>query len=163
MEFKKGPRHNEIIGECGKHILLNWLSRSGVEGCMVDHPGLDVIAYHPAMKQRLGITVKSRTRTAGAENSSVNLMSYSKGKDDRQKLLDACKAFSCEPYLAIYIETSDSSDLFLTSLENYDKKYRSKEWKTLDDWKMGETFFLQYDNDDEVRHVHMIFDRNNWE
>ena len=126
MDIEKSTRHQKIIGDFGEAILLNWLSRSGFEVCRVDHTGIDVVAYHPATKSRLGITVKSRTRNVGKEDTHVNMLSYQKGKNDRQKLLDACKAFACNPWSAVYVETLESADLYLTSLAHYDEKYRSR-------------------------------------
>jgi hypothetical protein len=163
MDIEKSTRHQKIIGDFGEGVLLNWLSRSGFEACLVDHTGLDVIAYHPSTKKRLGITVKSRTRNVGKEHTHVNLLSYQKGKNDRQKLLDACKAFGCEPFLAVYVETLDSADLYLTSLAHYDGKYRSREGRALDDWKMGTKYTEQYDKDPEVKHVRMTYRTTNWE
>ena len=163
MDIEKSTRHQKIIGDFGEGVLLNWLSRSGFEVCLLDHTGLDVIAYLPATKKRLGITVKSRTRNVGKENTHVNLLSYQKGKNDRQKLLDACKAFACEPYIAVYVETLDSADLYLTSLAHYDEKYRSKEGRALDDWKMGKKYTEEYEKDLEVKHVRMAFRTTNWQ
>jgi len=97
MGIVKSTRHQKIIGDCGELIICNWLSRSGWEVAIVDHTGIDIVAYSPATSRRLGITVKSRTRTVGREESSVNIFSYQKGKDDRQKTIAACKAFACEP------------------------------------------------------------------
>jgi hypothetical protein len=163
IDIEKSTRHQKIIGDFGESVLLNWLSRSGFEVCLVDHTGLDVIAYLPATNKRLGITVKSRTRNVGKEKNHVNLLSYQKGKNDRQKLLDACKAFACEPYLAVYVETLDSSDLYVTSLAHYDQNYRSKEGRALDDWKMGKKYTEQYDKDPEAKHVRMAFQTTNWQ
>lgn len=58
--IEKSTRHHQIVGRFGEHCVCNWLSRSGFEVCIVDHTGMDVIAYHPVSKERLGITVKSR-------------------------------------------------------------------------------------------------------
>jgi len=120
----KSSRHQKIIGRFGEWLVCNWLSRSGFEIALVDHTGLDIIAYNPAMGERLGITVKSRTREQGKEEDPVNIFHNKKG--DRKKLLNACKAFGCKPRIAIYVETEEYSDLYLTSLENYDSKYRGK-------------------------------------
>jgi len=65
-------------------LVCNWLSRSGFEVMPVDHTGIDIIAYNPSTKQRLGITVKSRTREEGKERSKVNL--FFKSKDDRKEV-----------------------------------------------------------------------------
>ena len=57
----KGTRHQKIIGGFGELLLCNWLSRSGFEVAVVDHTGIDIIAYEPHSQKRLGITVKSRS------------------------------------------------------------------------------------------------------
>ena len=163
MDIEKSTRHQKIIGDFGESVLLNWLSRSGFEVCHIDHTGLDIIAYHPATKKRLGITVKSRTRNIGKENTNVNILSYQKGKNDRQKLLNACRVFACEPYLAVYVEILNSADLYITSLAHYDKKYKLGEEHALDDWKMGKKYTEAYDKDPDVKHVRMDFHTTNWE
>ena len=163
MDIEKGTRHSKIIGNFGEVILLNWLSRSGFDVCLADQTGLDVIAYHTKSKKRLGFTVKSRTRDNGKKESSVNIFSYQKEKDDRQKLLDTCKAFACEPWIAVYVETQDYADLYLTSLKHYDAKYKSKDRGAIDDWKMGERYTKEYAGDPEVRHIHTTFQTTNWE
>src|SRR5258708_37212280 len=104
VEIEKSTRHSKIIGEFGEALLCNWLSRSGFEVTFVDHTGLDVIAYHRSTGRRLGITVKSRTRGAGRESASVNIFFNRKGPGDRAKLLEACTAFACEPWVAVYVE-----------------------------------------------------------
>jgi len=163
MIIEKSTRHQKIIGDFGEGVLLNWLSRSGFEACLVDHTGLDIIAYHPVTKKRLGISVKSRTRNVVKENIHINILSYQKGKNDRQKLIDACKAFACKPYIAIYVETIDSADLYLTSFAHYDEKYRYREGRKMDDWKMGPKYTEMYDNYPDVKHIRMTFSTTNWE
>jgi Holliday junction resolvase len=157
MDIEKSKRHSKIIGDFGEGVLLNWLSRSGFEVCRVDHTGLDIIAYHPKTDKRLGISVKSRTRNGGKEDTHVNVLSCRKRKNDRQKLLDACDSFSCEPYLAVYVETVDSADLYLTSLAHYDEKYKARGGRAIDDWKMGDRYIEKYDKDPDVKHIHMAF------
>ncbi|MEM2934820.1 MAG: hypothetical protein QXF32_00435 [Candidatus Thermoplasmatota archaeon] len=158
MEITKSSRHQKIIGDFGENLICNWLSRSGFEVTRVDHTGLDVIAYNPSTKKRIGITVKSRTRNVGKEEDEVNVFKKGKkGKDDRQKLLDACKYFACEPWIAIYVETLEYADLYLTSLENYDKKYSGK-----NNWKMEEKYKEQYEKDPNIKHVRIQFDGNGW-
>ena len=162
-DIEKSKRHSKIIGDFGEGVVLNWLSRSGFDVCLVDHTGLDIIAYHRETKKRLGISVKSRARNVGKEHTHVNILSYQKEKNDRQKLLDACEAFACEPYLAVYVETIDSADLYLTSLAHHDEKYRAREGRALDDWKMGKKQAKEYDKDPHVKHVSMDFRTTNWE
>jgi hypothetical protein len=116
-------------------LVCNWLSRSGLEVTIVDHTGIDVIAFNPKTKERLGITVKSRTRGVGKETDSVNVFRRSRKRNDRQKVIGACNAFNCTPWIAIYAETTDYADLFLTSLKNYDAKYRDNPERIIDNWK----------------------------
>lgn len=161
MDIVKSTRHQKIIGDCGELTICNWLSRSGWEVVIVDHTGIDIVAYNPSTKQRLGITVKSRTRTIGREQSSVNIFSYQKGKNDRQKAIAACEAFACEPWLAVYVEATDQADIYLTSLENYDANYR-REGKAIDDWKMGPKYMEKYMADPLVKHIKIKFQKTNW-
>ncbi len=121
---------------------------------------MDVIAYHPRAQKRLGITVKSRTRTKGTETGSVYLFRQRKG--DRQKLLDACEAFSCEPWVAVYAECDICADLFLTSLANYESKYRPGKARAVDGWRMTEKFIREYASDPEVKHIRLDFKAENW-
>ena len=160
LDIKKSSHHRKIIGNFGEHLVCNWLSRSKFEVTIVDHTGIDVIAYNPRTRKRLGITVKSRTRNKGKEKESVNLFDNKKHVPDRQKLINACNAFGCEPYIAVYVETKKYADLYLTSLKNYDAEYRRK--RVVDDWKMTPKWLIAYDNDKEVRHLHMDFEYKNW-
>lgn len=162
MDIVKSSRHQKIIGVFGENLICNWLSRSGFEVTIVDHTGLDILAYNPKTKQRLGITVKSRTRNIGKEETQVNLLSNRDGEDDRKKLLDACDAFACKPWVAVYVETSEDADLYLVSLETYDRKYRGSEGRVLDDWKMTKKYRDLYERDHDVKHIRILFQSTNW-
>ena len=155
-EIIKSSRHQKIIGDFGENLICNWMSRSGFEVTIVDHTGIDIIAYNPSTDQRLGITVKSRTRTKGREHSKVNLFS----EMDRETIKDACRSFSCEPWIGIYVECSDSADLYLTSLENYDRKYRKN--RVTDVWKMAEKQQRIYSDDPDVKHIRIEFNISMW-
>ena len=163
MSIEKSSRHQHIIGKFGEYLLCNWLSRTGFEVSLVDHTGLDVIAYDPKTKHRLGITVKSRTRNIGKETTHVNVFSYRRGKNDRRKLNDACKAFNAEPWIAVYVETSEFADLYLTSLEHYDDVYRVREGLAIDTWKMSSKHKAKYDNDKDVKHIKAEFEQDHWD
>jgi Holliday junction resolvase-like predicted endonuclease len=63
----------KIVGIFGEYVVCNWLSRSGFEASVIDHTRMDLIAYDPTTRRRLGITVKSRTRDSGKETASVNI------------------------------------------------------------------------------------------
>lgn len=163
MEIDKGSRHQKIIGDFGENLIRNFLSRSGFEVTIVDHTGIDIVAYNIKNKKRYGITVKSRTRNYGKERDSVNILSYQKENDDRKKILNACESFNCEPWIAIYVETETFADLYLTSLENYDKNYKTSDKKSVDDWKMTEKYKKKYKNDKNIKQIHLDFISNNWE
>jgi len=85
MEINKSSRHQKIIGNFGEQLICNWLSRSGFEVIIVDHTGIDIIAYNPKTMQRIGISVKSRTRNIGKKEEAVYIFSFRKGKNDRKK------------------------------------------------------------------------------
>lgn len=162
MDIAKSSRHSKLIGQFGEAFLSNWLSRSGFEVTIIDHTGLDIIAYHRETKRRLGITVKSRTRESGKEAESVNILSNQKDSTDRAKLLAACEAFACEPWLAVYVESLESADLYLTSLVHYDEKYRPSKSRAIDTWNMGKKDKSAYAVDSNVWHIRVAYSVNNW-
>ena len=153
----KSSRHQKIIGDFGELLVCNWLSRSGFEVVKVDHTGIDILACNSKTKKRLGISVKSRTRGKGTETESVNIFSYQNGKNDRQKVLNACTDFVAEPWIAIYVESAKCADMFLLSLEHYDCEYRGNKNRAIDDWKMGRKYMDKCKEDGEVRHIHIDF------
>jgi hypothetical protein len=157
--IEKSSRHQKIIGDFGENLICNWLSRSGFEVTIVDHTGIDLVAYNPKTKKRLGITVKSRTRMSGKEKEAVYVFH---GKDEVGKTLDGCQAFGCEPWIGIYVETTEYADLYLTSFNNYQAKYMNKMGKRFDDWKMTEKYSERYEQDHEVKHIRMKFDTKDW-
>lgn len=162
MAIAKGTRHSQVIGTFGERLVCNFLSRSGFEVAFVDQAGMDIVAYNRASKLRIGITVKSRTRYAGTEGESVNLFSHQKGKDDQEKLVNTCEAFAADPWIAVYVETEETADLYLTRLKNYESKYRSKRSRAVDDWKMTEAHKKQYRSDRNVKHVRFKFHPRHW-
>ncbi len=162
MAINRSTRHQKIIGDFGEMLTCNWLSRSGFEVTIVDHTGIDIVAYSPAEDCRYGITVKSRTRTAGTETESVHILSSSGRTTDREKLLAACKAFACEPWIAVYVETEGTADLYLTSLKNYDEKYRGSKDAAVDGWKMTRKHRREYVTDPKVKHIAMAFQTDEW-
>ena len=157
--IQRSSRHANIVGRFGEYLVCNWLSRSGFEVTIVDHTGMDVIAYDPRTNRRLGITVKSRTRLPETERGSIYV--FREKRKDRQKLLDACKAFNCDPWIAVYAECDTHADLFLTSVTNYDKNYRLPK-KMVDGWGMTEKWRNRYAADSEVKHINIEFKAVNW-
>ena len=162
IEINKSSRHQKIIGYFGESIFCNWLSRSGFEVTIVDHTGIDIVAYNPIQGNRLGISVKSRTRNIGKEFTTVNVISRGGGKNDLDKITNACQAFACEPWLGIYVETSLYADLYLTSLNNFLTCYSGNNQKMVLDWKMSSTYIRKYDEDKAVKHIRINFNPTNW-
>lgn len=162
IAIEKSSKHSKIIGNLGEHLICNWLSRSGFEVALVDHTGIDIIAYNPKNQRRLGITVKSRTRSKGTETTSVNLFRQNKRNPDKEKVEKACKAFGCEPWIGVYVETTDYADLFLTSLENFEDKYCISREKKLITWKMKQKDVEAYRKDSEIMHLHIGFSSEKW-
>jgi Holliday junction resolvase len=156
--MKKSTRHSKIIGDFGEFFVCDALSQKGFEVLRVDHTGLDIIAYNASYK-RLGITVKSRTRREGKESDAVNIFSHQKGKNDRQKLLDACKAFDCKPWVAVYVENLNGADLYLTSLTTFNKYHGGKAIET---WKMDEKSKKKYAENPDVKHIRIELDTSKW-
>ena len=154
--INKGSRHSQIVGKFGEYMICNWLSRSHFEVVNADQTGIDIIAYNQDTKERLGITVKSRTRTDRSEKDVVFLFR----QGDREKLQKACDAFSCVPWVAVYVETTRSSDLYLTSLKNFDDKYRSE--AQTEGWKMSPGYKKRYEDDKEVKHIEIAFQVKCW-
>lgn len=153
----KSTRHQKIIGQFGEHIICNWLSRSGFEVAIVDHTGIDIIAFDPLEKTRLGISVKSRTRNIGTEKTHVTIFR----KDGKQKLTDACSAFSCEPWIAVYVETADSADIYMATLDHYLENYGNPKASQIS-WKMSDSNKQRYRNDKNVFHLHVDFTPIQW-
>jgi integrase len=57
VEINKSTRHQKIIGDYGEALVCNWFSRSGFEVAIVDHTGIDIVAYNPETKKRLGVAI----------------------------------------------------------------------------------------------------------
>jgi hypothetical protein len=64
--------------------------------------------------------------------------------------------------IAIYVETTDYGDVFLTSLINYESKYRSITDLKTQTWKMGRNYLNKYASDKQVFHIRINFDVKNW-
>lgn len=159
MTILKSSRHQKIIGDFGEHLIANWLSRSGFEVVLVDHTGIDIIAYHSILKRRIGMTVKSRTRNEGTEKDNVTIFS---DQHDRQKVIDACEAFGCEPWIGIYVEMLDSAEMYLLSLDHFNNAYKSTRDISSATWKMRINDKKKYSEDPEVKHIQISFVEENW-
>lgn len=99
MRIQKSSRHSKITGDFGETLVLYLLSKTGFECALVDHTGIDIIARALKSKEVMGISVKSRSRTTGAEGTNITIR-----RDDMEKAQNACKAFRCRPYFAFVID-----------------------------------------------------------
>jgi hypothetical protein len=91
--INKSSRHSKITGDMGEALVCYLLSRAGWEVNRFDHTGIDLIASRD--HQRLGISVKARSRHELRNGASINLP---------RKNIDhtnaACRAFGVEPCCA---------------------------------------------------------------
>ncbi len=111
LEIVRTSRYASHMGRFSEHLVCYWLSRSGFEVAIVDQIGFDVTAYNRASGERLGITVKSRTRLE--KNPTENVYVF-RTKKERQEFRSICADFLCEPWIAVYFEVAASGDLYLT-------------------------------------------------
>jgi hypothetical protein len=157
MQIVKSKRHSKYIGQFGEALVCNMLSRSGFEVMLVDHVGIDVVAYRPDVG-RIGISVKSRTRDKkGKEHSSVILF-----RAEDAKMEEACADFNLEPWIAVYVETESGADLYLTSLNNLRNKYIKGASVATIRWKMRDRHRQDYSEDPEVKHLRLNFMEGTW-
>ena len=155
MAIEKSSRHSKIVGDFGEALVANLLSRSGFEVIHADHVGFDLIAFRVDIG-RLGISVKSRTRgRQGTEDVSVNLFDVADAKLEK-----SCLDFGLIPWVAVYVETESSGDLYLTSLENYKNKHVGG--KKMLVWNMKQQHRDGYAQDQGVMHFQMNLAENNW-
>ena len=113
MDILKSSRHSKITGDFGETLLLYWLSKYGFECAPINHTGIDLIARNPHTQELMGISVKSRSRSRGAEGMQLRIP-----KDNFQKAEAACKAFGCAPHFAIVIDAGSTIRCFLTSMSH---------------------------------------------
>jgi Holliday junction resolvase-like predicted endonuclease len=117
-----------ITGRFGESLVLYWLSKHGFECASVDHTGIDLIARNPVTAELMGISVKSRSRNVGKEETDVTI-----GRDELDKAQAACNAFGCDPYFAIVVDARDTIRCFMVGMahltEPYGRRRRSFSWK----------------------------------
>jgi hypothetical protein len=154
--MEKSSRHAKITGDFGEALVLYWLSRSGFECARVDHTGIDLIARRPRSEERLGISVKSRSRVPGTEADSVNIG----GPGDLAKVAAACDAFHCVPYFAIVVDAAPRMSVFLLSMEHLARLYPAR--TGLISWSMTPSRVKQYLADSSIRSLHFAIDSENW-
>ena len=154
--MEKSSRHAKITGDFGEALVLYWLSRSGFECARVDHTGIDLIAKRPRSDERLGISVKSRSRAPGTETSSVNIGH----PQDLAKVVAACHAFQCVPYFAVVVDATPRISVFLFAKEHLERLYPNRTGMIA--WSMSPSRVKQYLADSSVRTLEFVIASENW-
>jgi len=155
MKLEKSSRHSKITGDFGEAIVLYLLSRHGFECARVDHTGIDLIARRPNSREILGISVKSRSRQAGTEDTHLALP-----HEGFDKAKAACEAFGCVPYIAIVIDAGQRLRVFLLSLRHLQRLFPGGQ--KVSAWQMSETFLRKYYADPKIKIFAFSEDAQKW-
>ena len=155
MEINKSTRHSKITGDFTESLILYWLSKYGFECALVDHTGIDIIAYNPHTKERMGISVKSRSRNTGTEGQYLSIPN-----SNFEKVQAACDAFGCIPYFAIVIDEGNDIHAFITSMKHLLKLHPMKE--KVSGWKMSRQWVGKYYSDQEIKTFHFSHKTTTW-
>ena len=116
MNILKSSRHSKIAGNFGENLFLYLLSKRGYEVALIDHTGIDLLAFDKNKKRRIGISIKTRTRIPGTENDGIYIKI-----SEIEKIRNACHYFGCEPYLGIVIDRVNTIDAVLAPMEEFIK------------------------------------------
>lgn len=127
---KYSLNHSKITGEFGEHLVLYWLSKNGFESVHAQYVGIDIIASRNG--ERLGISVKSRSRKEGNSDYSLTIR---KPVQEIQKVRETCLQFGCVPYFAFVVDQINTIKVVLTPLaviESYNISNKSSQnWNIL--------------------------------
>jgi len=155
MKINKSSRHSKIAGDFGETLVLYWLSKYDFECAKVDHTGIDLIARNPYTRELMGISVKSRTRSAGTEKGYVKIP-----KEDFRKIDAACEAFGCQPYFAVMVDAGDTIRVFITTRTHILQLYPST--RAGSGWRMSQDWLTQYADDREVMTFELSARHGRW-
>ena len=155
MRVTKSSRHSKITGDFAERLVLYWLSKYGFECAFVDHVGLDIIARHPRSREVMGISVKSRSRSTGAEGTYLSIPN-----DNIAKLESACLSFRCRPYFAIVVDEADAITAFILSKAHLVRLFPPG--KMVIAWKMSKAWLKQYKADPEIKSFRFTTKTGNW-
>lgn len=155
MKITKSSRHSKIAGDYGETLVLYWLSKYGFECASVDHTGIDLIARSPHSSEVMGISVKSRTRSAGAEEEYVKIPG-----DEFAKIETACTAFGCTPYIAVVVDAGSTIRVFITSLAHLLQLFPRTTAGS--GWRMSDAHLARYSSDAEVMTFEMHTETKRW-
>ncbi|HVS26277.1 MAG TPA: hypothetical protein VHE58_03120 [Burkholderiales bacterium] len=156
MKISKSTRHAKLTGDFSEHLVLYWLSKYGFECARVDHTGIDLIAQNPKSRERMGISVKSRSRTEGSEKDDVRI-----DRDKLQKTERASRAFGCSPYLAIVVDGANLIRCFVLPLKTLYRLYPSCRLRNTG-WRMTDKALARYYEHPEVKIFEFMTDTKRW-
>ena len=144
MKIKKSSRHAKITGDFGETLVLYWLSKYGFECASVDHTGIDIIARNPHTQEVMGISVKSRSRSEGAEEEYLNIRN-----DNFSKAKAACESFGRTPCFAIVVDAGNTVQGFILPMARLLEIFPMG--KTAAGWKMTRQYLKQYKDDPQIQ------------
>jgi hypothetical protein len=157
MNIIKSTRHSKITGDFAEALVLYWLSRDAFECARVDHTGIDLIARNRYTKELMGISVKSRSRVQGQENSVINLPT-----GNFVKARTACVNFGCQPWYAIVVDVGDVIRGYLVSLEHLEKIVGPGDGVETRYWKMTSGQQALYEKDPEIKRFELRVQTTSW-
>ena len=155
MNVNKSTRHAKITGDFGEALVLYWLSKYGFECGRFDHTGIDIIASNLDTGERMGISVKSRSRKEGTEQDYVSIPG-----DNFHKAKAACKAFGCEPYFAIVVDAAGLVRVFILPMTTLLK--HAPKGKRAASWKMTRNDLVKYAEDPDVKTFECRSETTRW-
>ena len=121
----------------------------------MDHTGIDLIARNPHTNELMGISVKSRSRSRGREQSYVNIPN-----SHFDKVQAACDAFECEPYFAIVVDAADTIRAFLMPMSHLLQVSPMR--KTASGWRMTKKALESYYSDPAIKIFELDTKTVNW-
>jgi hypothetical protein len=157
----KSQMHSRITGDFGESMLLYFLSKHFFEPVLVDHSGIDIIAYNKSNKRRIGISVKSRSRTLQRPKDGLLVSG-----DNYHKIIDSCNFFDSEPYMCFVfdvptLETQGTIYMFLMPMKTILKYYPK--------YKDGKDFTFtiisnleSYYEDIDISKIKFNYNSENW-
>jgi hypothetical protein len=103
----------------------------------------------------MGISVKSRSKSDGAEGSYISIPN-----DNFDKVEKACNAFNCVPYFAIVSDEKEKMYVFILSMKHLLELFPKRE--KMSSWKMTDKHVESYLKDSEIMSFQFDYKNHNW-
>jgi hypothetical protein len=133
------------IRELGTNAIREWLREQGYASETVGKIGLFVPGTEGSIDR--GVWLKTRSNRQ-VEYASVNL--FESAKRERERFLEWCVNEKCEPWIAVYVETSDWAHQFLLSMSHFDRQYPVPAGNKVAVWYIEPEKLAQYEDDSSV-------------